>query len=657
MYYEVGANQIQGGRDYQEDCYQVYFPEPDNLEKKQALVVLADGMGGHAGGATASEIVVEEVIGSFSKDYPADRYPDALLRATEAANRAIQQRAREQPELQGMGCTLVAFNLDQNELHWVSVGDSLLYLIRAGEVIRKNDDHSYGGYVDRLIAAGENIPETPGFRPRRNMLMSYLNGEEIAMTDCPQKASLLQAGDRLIVASDGLDTISVDDFPFLSKNAPTAQAFADALVQAVQAANKNNQDNTTVVVVDVIGSIGDDTTQETPGDWVGDTFLPGLDEEDSTLELAIPADQTVEEEKAAKPVFKPLSEKGAIVDQAVASAGSETAAGKTPRRRQRKTKTIALAVLFLALLLTSGGYFFLSGDRALPRIGSAPDDRQVSEGSRQQQQQPVKIPAEIASVTPTAVEKQEPTQPRLKTLQDRLENGGKGKGPRLVILPAGRFIQGSSTLSPVFTERPAREVALPEFAISANEITFAEYAAFAAAVGRRLPANQGWGRNQRPIINVSWDDARAYAAWLSSQTGHRYRLPSESEWEYAARAGTTQPYWWGHQPDTNRANCWGCGSQWDGVKTAPVGSFPPNPWGIYDTSGNVFEWVADCMHKSYDDAPVNGSSWQQADCTERVIRGGSWSNPPDNGRVARREGMPASVRQDNLGFRLVRELD
>lgn len=649
MYYEVGAKQIQGGRDYQEDSFQVFFPENSDVDKRQALVVLADGMGGHAGGAVASEIVVEKVLRCMSKDYPPDNLPAALLSSTEEANRAVQERAREHPELQGMGCTLVAFNLDQKALHWISVGDSLLYLIRNGEVIRKNDDHSYGGYMDRLIAAGEDIPETPGFTPRRNMLMSYVNGEEIAMIDCPDQGHELRPGDRIIAASDGLDTISSDDFPNLSKNANTAQEFADALVEAVEAAGKKNQDNTTVVVVDVIGSPGDDTTQDTPGDWVGETFLPSLDESEG--------DDTVQELE----IHEAPSSEEAVVDKPEVSktrrAAQEAASGippidsapqvrvSPPVVKKNNTPVITAIAATVVALLAGVSYFFLSGD------GSSVEGQNQSISVLQPSVPPSVGPEQAVVLTP--VEPSIPSVPEI--IQDRLKSGGSG--PRMAILAAGEFTQGSSTLSPAFEERPARQVSLPAFALSITEITFAEYGAFVAAVGGRLPADQGWGRNLRPVINVSWDDARAYAAWLSSQTGHRYRLATESEWEYAARAGTTQAYWWGRKAGHNKANCWGCGSEWDGVKTAPVGSFQPNPWGIFDTSGNVLEWVADCMHPSYEDAPLDGSAWQQSGCPERVVRGGSWSNPADGSRVAKRLGMRADVRQDNLGFRLVRELD
>ncbi len=662
MYYEVGAKQIQGGRDYQEDSFQVYFPDPTDEEKEQVMVVMADGMGGHAGGAVASELVVERVIDIFGASHGADDFPAVLREAADTANRSIQERTRESPELQGMGCTLVAINLRNKLLNWLSVGDSLLYLIRDGEVIRKNDDHSYGGYLDKLIAAGEEVPETPGFTPRRNMLMSYINGEEIAMIDCPEEPFRLYPGDRLIIASDGLDTVPVDEFPFLSKKAISAQEMAEALIRAVEDVGKKNQDNTTVIVVDVIGSPGDDTTDQSPGDWVGDTWLPldptgneqditvqGEEEQDdSTEEEMVPdgsvsAAESVGKTSGSSPIAQTTGSASSVAGDSKPGLSGITVADRSPGRS--KLPLIAAGVIvFLAVV--AGGFMFLStGDDQV---------RQQRLIERPATEQPTQVTERMGSDQVEATEV-EPEEVIIEIIQDPLKSGGMG--PEMAKLPAGKFVQGSSASSPSFDERPPREVSLPRFAISITEITFADYDLFVKQIGGSLPADQGWGRNRRPVINVSWDDARAYAAWLSDQTGHQYRLPSESEWEYAARAGSVTPYWWGWKPDHGRANCFLCGSEWDGVKSAPVGSFPANPWKLHDTSGNVLEWVSDCMHPNYKGAPTDGGSWQESGCEERVVRGGSWDKPADSARVAKRQGLRADVRQDNLGFRLVRELN
>jgi formylglycine-generating enzyme required for sulfatase activity len=190
------------------------------------------------------------------------------------------------------------------------------------------------------------------------------------------------------------------------------------------------------------------------------------------------------------------------------------------------------------------------------------------------------------------------------------------------------------------------------------EVTFDEYDVFARLTGGALPAYQEvWDRGRRPVSNVSWKDAVAYAEWLSKQTGKRYRLPTEAEWEYAARAGTETAYWWGNEVGKNRANCDGCGSSWDGKQTAPVASFESNPWGLHDMAGNVWEWAQDCYHDSYEGVPADGSAWEKGGCARRVIRGGSWDNDPRGVRSADRYRLVPDDRNSLLGFRLAQDLD
>ena len=155
-------------------------------------------------------------------------------------------------------------------------------------------------------------------------------------------------------------------------------------------------------------------------------------------------------------------------------------------------------------------------------------------------------------------------------------------------------------------------------------------------------------------MNVSWDDAVAYVHWLSVNTGKRYRLPTEAEWEYAARAGTTTRYSWGDEIGSNLANCNGCGSRWDDEKTASVGSFPANAWGLHDMHGNVWEWVQDCWNGSYQGAPEDGSAWERGNCSRRVLRGGSWCYNPRFLRAADRNRKSSGRRISYLGFRIAR---
>ena len=178
---------------------------------------------------------------------------------------------------------------------------------------------------------------------------------------------------------------------------------------------------------------------------------------------------------------------------------------------------------------------------------------------------------------PQPVSKEEPGT----VFRDSLADGGSG--PEMVWIPAGSFRMGDIQGGGDSDEKPVHRVSVGKFAMGKFEVTFAEYDKFAQATGRKKPNDRGWGRGNRPVINVSWNDATAYAKWLSNQTGKTYRLPTEAEWEYAARAGTETKYWWGNDLGKNRAACDGCGSQWDNKQTAPVGSFSANKFGLYDT--------------------------------------------------------------------------
>jgi formylglycine-generating enzyme required for sulfatase activity len=234
--------------------------------------------------------------------------------------------------------------------------------------------------------------------------------------------------------------------------------------------------------------------------------------------------------------------------------------------------------------------------------------------------------------------------------------------PEMIVVPAGSFIMGSP---PTEKGREAREglqhtvMFSKPFAVSKYKLTFADWDACVTAGGCNdyKPNDTGWGRGQQPVINVSWDDAQQYVAWLSEVTGKTYRLLSESEYEYTTRAGTTTAYPWGDDIGKNNANCNGCGSQWDAKQTAPVGSFAPNRFGLYDMVGNVFEWTEDCVHDNYNGAPTDGSAWRtDGDCSDRVVRGGSWLSYPDNLRSADRIWLTSDRRDSGLGFRVGRTL-
>ncbi|WP_295383823.1 formylglycine-generating enzyme family protein [uncultured Thiodictyon sp.] len=238
-------------------------------------------------------------------------------------------------------------------------------------------------------------------------------------------------------------------------------------------------------------------------------------------------------------------------------------------------------------------------------------------------------------------------------------------------------------------ERPVHEVTIAPFELGRTEVTFEDYDLFAAATGRTRPGDEGWGRAQRPVINVSWEEASAYAAWLAKITGRAWRLPSEAEWEYAARAGTTKARWYeetegaeaepcrfmnGQDQSLDRSSYFSASTKkmyasqdlWKPfdcddhfVNTAPVATYQPNPWGLYDMLGNVWEWVADC-HYGYADAPKDGvadtEDGESKNCAVRVLRGGSWNYEGRNLRAAVRDGYAPGNRAYGLGLRLARSL-
>lgn len=245
--------------------------------------------------------------------------------------------------------------------------------------------------------------------------------------------------------------------------------------------------------------------------------------------------------------------------------------------------------------------------------------------------------------------------------------------PELVSLPAGRFLMGESGDVGLSYELPVREVQVAPFALGRYEVTFLEWdACVADGFCLARPDDRGWGRGFHPVINVSWVDAQQFVAWLSRKTGQPYRLPSEAEWEYAARAGSAEHYYWGDSSASvcEYANAFDISGQvarprwhwsvhcFDGYAyTAPVGSFPPNPWGLYDMQGNVWEWVQDCWHSDYTGAPADSSPWiEGGECNKRVNRGGGWGNHPRTLRAAKRDGDAATAYGDAFGFRVVREL-
>ncbi len=259
--------------------------------------------------------------------------------------------------------------------------------------------------------------------------------------------------------------------------------------------------------------------------------------------------------------------------------------------------------------------------------------------------------------------------------------------PPMVAIPAGKFLMGSpaSEHGRFDAEGPRHWVSVRAFALAKQVVTNAEFLTFLRETGYQpAPCDRILGLTWRsagrdrayppgetdppldPAVCLNWNDAQAYLVWLNRKLPAAkdgkgpYRLPSEAEWEYAARAGTTTARWWGDAIGVGRANCNGCGSRWDNRLLAPVGSFGPNPFGLDDMLGNVWEWVADCWHESYVGAPEDGRAWTEGDCRKRVMRGGAWSNVPEFIRSAARSSGAANGRDFDTssyaGFRIARSL-
>lgn len=236
----------------------------------------------------------------------------------------------------------------------------------------------------------------------------------------------------------------------------------------------------------------------------------------------------------------------------------------------------------------------------------------------------------------------------------------KSQGPEMVRIPTGSFLMGHKD---TLTAMPVHKVTINKaIAMSKYEITFDDYDIFAQATNRPLPNDNRWGRGNRPVINVNFEDARAYTKWLSETTGKKYRLPTEAEWEYVARADSSSLFWWGDdlKDASGRANCRrGCNSKFSGLfgaKTAPVGSYPANAFGIYDTAGNVAEWVEDCFADNYNLHPKNGQALLVKNCDARVVRGGSAKDNVDRLASHIRSHYQTDFFDTHLGFRVVMDL-
>ena len=555
-------------------------------------------MGGHAAGHVASRLAGETFQKYFQDHYSASKPADLLHQSLDKANQAIAQAIEETNALQGMGCTFVAALLEKSKMYWISVGDSHLYLVRNQEIAKKNVDHSYGGLLERLAAEGQTINTEEAYPS--SMLLSALTGGIIVEVDSPEAPFVLHAGDRVILATDGLNTLSREKILAASIASATAESFVHTLLNRVVGAQARNQDNTTVVAIDVL------------------------------------------ERHFAANTNGPLPLKSSYSSPASSQRSAATPA-RTVSYKSRSRKRGRTFFVILALLILTGGVYFL-----------------VKGGISQNAQAPLADIPPSSVLEPTGKERtQDETEAnesaftRLQSFtpfQDQLHSGERA--PKMVWIDGGDFQMGSVKAGAERDEQPPHTVWLKRFALSQYEITYGDYAPFALATGHPLPADSD---KSSPVVMIPWEKAVQYTRWLSKQTGYKYRLPSEAEWEYAAAAGKTSPFWWGLEAGRNHAHCLGCGTNPPVRIPFPVGRFRPNPFGLYDTAGNVLEWVQDCYHTSYEGAPTNGRAWEDTSCTTRVARGGSFSTAPSALRTTKRNSLRPGQRYDDVGFRVARE--
>jgi formylglycine-generating enzyme required for sulfatase activity/class 3 adenylate cyclase len=304
--------------------------------------------------------------------------------------------------------------------------------------------------------------------------------------------------------------------------------------------------------------------------------------------------------------------------------------------KARRRRENALIFLLCAILLAAGGgglWYMITQQRTnAERQASVPIPppavaQKTPPAPSVQQAAPAPAPAPAVAPAPSPV-----TPPLVKE-------------PEMIALRGGSFAMGSNDDA---SEKPVHQVTVKPFAMSKYPITIREWNECAAAKACGFVAS---GKDDAPVTNVSWTDAKQFVAWLARETRKSYRLPTESEWEYAARGGTQTKYWWGDQLQPGMANCKNCT---DATAEQPikVGSFKPNPFGLYDMGGGVDQWVEDCAHKNYQGAPLDGSAWVENDCVSHVLRSGSWKNDVGYVRPANRNSYDTNVRYPTHGFRV-----
>ena len=271
--------------------------------------------------------------------------------------------------------------------------------------------------------------------------------------------------------------------------------------------------------------------------------------------------------------------------------------------------------------------------------------------------EPVAAPAPVVSKpSPPVAPQPEPAPARTPVVAHGSESVRDCENcPEMVILQPGSFTMGDNHGDR--SERPAHRVTISRpYAIGKYEVTLAQWNACVQAEACKAVTSTTGSPDKSPARDISWADTQRFVRWLSKQTGQNYRLPTEAEWEYAARAGTGSRYWWGEKMRAGMANCKGCGGDWSNDAPVNVDALPPNPFGLYGMNGGVWEWVEDCWHKDYDGAPTDGSAWTSSDCRENVIRGGAWRNDSTYAHSSSRFTYDSAVRYILNGFRVAKSL-
>ena len=489
--FELAGSQIDGSRDYQEDAFLItHLTDTDG--NPSSLIIVADGMGGHAAGNVASNMAVQAFNKHVSSHYPTLAVSKILEEAIEKANLSIRETIEETPALKGMGCTMVGAILEKGKIWWASVGDSHLYLVRESGIAKINEDHSYGGFIDRMEAEGKFVEPDPGLT--RNMLMSAITGEEVNEIDCPDVPRELYPDDRVLICTDGMDTLSNGQMlEFLARDIRPKEC-VNELIGAVEQADMPRQDNTTAVVVRVNGESSNVVKESLPEKQATADRLD-MEEVREILEGE-------EVETATEPTPSP---------EPVEPSYDFPSDSDDEDTESNNLTLIILSVVIIGALATGAYFFFFtpSSQQDTPEIVvvEPPTSNQDSdsieelppETTEEDFDDPEMVDSEDTIIddgetltdTETVEEVEEVEEPEeieepvviipknVETIRDSLRNGSAG--PIMVKLPAATFKMGNSNTTRYASEQPVHTVTTPGFAISQYEITFAEYDRFASA--------------------------------------------------------------------------------------------------------------------------------------------------------------------------------